>query len=140
MSETTENEIEAKVINRLKKTIIIKKELSEKQQAHLDKLAVKKQGKKYTEKVKEEDIKDIPVEIKAKKVKKEVVKDIPVEIKVKKVKKVVEVIESSEESSSEEEEIVVKKKVVKKIPKKVVKKLPTKQPEIKQESQYYSIC
>ena len=124
MSDTSEvNEIEAKVISRLKKTVTIKKELSAKQQAHLDKLSNSKKGKKYTEVVEAKDV-ELPVEIKAKvkkpkevsevkaKVKKPKEVELPVEVKkVKKVKKQVIVYESSSESESEPDTtLIIKKK------------------------------
>ncbi len=113
MSDASEvNEIEQKVINRLKKTVTIKKELSVKQQAHLDKLSNSKKGKKYTEVVDAKDV-ELPVEIIAK-VKKVAPVEPVVESKPKKAKKVV--VESDAESS--EEEVVVVKK-----PKKAKKKV-----------------
>ena len=126
-----DNEIEEKIINKLKKTITIKKVLSEKQQNHINKLGQKKKGTKYTKIVEPKDVKDIPVEIITKKVKKKKIV-IPIEsntesqtesqteseesivvVKPKKKHKKKIVVESS----SEEEVIVVKKK-----PKKIIKK------------------
>lgn len=127
MSDTSEvNEIEAKVINRLKKTVTIKKELSAKQQAHLDKLSNAKKGKKYTEVVEAKDV-ELPVEIKAKVKKAPKAPKVPVEISseasevvevvvkkpkakpIKKVKKQV-IVYASESETESEEEIVIKRK------------------------------
>lgn len=105
-----EDNIETNIINKLKKTVIIKKVLSDKQKAHIDKLGDSKRGSKYTKVVQQEDIKNIPVEIKEKKVK-----------KVKKVKEIVIPVQSETEStSSEESEIIIVKPKPKKSKKKKV--------------------
>ena len=76
------NEIEAQVIEKLKKVI---KPKSEKQLAHIEKLAVKKRGSKYKKVESEPEIK---------------------KVKEKKPKKIIYV----SESESEEEVVIVKKK------------------------------
>jgi len=86
--EESLDEIDSKIINRLKKTIIIKKELTEKQQNHLDKLATLKKGSKYK---KVSDLTDKEVE------------NIPIKKSVKKVKKAKKVIEPETESEETEE-------------------------------------
>jgi hypothetical protein len=105
-----EDEMEAKIINRLQKTIVIKKIPSEKQKAHLDRLAKNKAGSRYkkVEPLSKEDTQEIPVTVVEKKVKK------PAK------KKAAPVPESSEASSDSIEEPVPKKRV-EKIPKKAVR-------------------
>ena len=94
--------VEERVVQKLKKVITIKKQLTPKQQAHIDNLATKKKGTKYTKQVDAEEIKDIPTEIK--------------ELHKRKVKKVVEPVNNC--TSSEESEVVIIKK---KKPKKIIK-------------------
>ena len=93
--QNTEDSVEERVVQKLKKVITIKKQLSEKQQAHIDNLSKAKKGKKYVQQVEAKEV-ELPVEIKTKK---------PRAPRVKVVEP-----ESSEEESSEPEVIVVKKK------------------------------
>jgi len=118
--EESLDEIDSKIINRLKKTIIIKKELTEKQQNHLDKLATLKKGSKYK---KVSDLTDKEVE------------NIPIKKSVKKVKKAKKVIEpeteseETEESEESEESIPAPKKTKKKkLTKKTLKPQPQPEP------------
>ena len=152
----TEDSVEERVvqkINNLRKIVTIKKQLSEKQQAHLDKLAKGKKGVKYVKQVPETEV-ELPTEIIQKKVRAPRVKVVEPEISeesevviVKKKKKRVEVIE---ESSSEESEEPVKKpkkktkaKTTKLAPvkKAAVKKAPVKKvPEpIEEQNQFKSL-
>lgn len=101
-----EDEIEKIVIESLKKKD--KKVLSKTQQNHLDKLAIKKKGKKYVE------VKPVEPEVKPiKKSKKKVVEKIVIET------------ESETESESESESIEIVKPI-KKTKKKVAKPVETK--------------
>jgi hypothetical protein len=81
--------VEERVINKVQKIITVKKILTPKQQLHIDNLAIKKKGTKYTKQVDVEEV------------------EIPTEIKESKGRKVKKVVESVSESS---EEIVIKKK------------------------------
>ena len=75
---TEEDEVVTRVVNRLKKVVTIKRELSDKQKAHLESLASKKKGKKYVAKVDEKEIEQIPEVIVPAKVRKQrVVKPPP---------------------------------------------------------------
>ena len=122
MSEPENNQeidsIEERVVNKLKKVITIKKQLTPKQQAHIDNLANKKKGKKYVEAVSEKDLPvEIPVVIKEKPKRAPRIKPEPISesesseevIVVKKPKKKIRYIEQSEES---EEIVEIKKKKV----------------------------
>jgi len=109
-NNTEDEETEQKIVNKVQKVITIKRNLSEKQQKHLETLASKRKGKVYKEVVKQEEVPEV----------------VKVITKKPRSKKVVEVVESESEEESSEEEIIVKKKV-KKIPdqepkKKAVKK------------------
>ena len=129
--QNTEDSVEERVVQKLKKVITIKKELSDKQKAHIEKLGKAKKGKKYVQQVEAKEV-ELPVEIKTKK---------PRAPRVKVVEP-----ESSEEESSEPEVIVVKKKKKKQIiveeseseeeePVKVKRKAPVKakpKPKVKQ--------
>jgi hypothetical protein len=100
------NAIEAKVISRLQKKVIVSKKLSEKQQSHIDSLATKRTGKKYNVTPKVEVVEVAEPEI----------------IKPKKVKKVIAIVpEESSEEESEVTEVPIKKAKKKAIVKPVVK-------------------
>jgi hypothetical protein len=139
-----------KVVSKVNRVITIKKVLSAKQQAHLDKVAKERKGKRYTLKVDSESV-DIPEKIVEKKPKEKAKVPVTVpepepisseeetepEPKPKKKIRQKIVIESS--SESEEEVIVFKRKktkqksppkVVKKKPVKKVVKKPVKKPEV----------
>jgi hypothetical protein len=58
----TDDTIEERVVNKLKKVITIKKELSNKKKAHIEKLGQAKKGTKYVKKVDVEDV-ELPVEV-----------------------------------------------------------------------------
>jgi len=108
MSETETNEIEEKVIEKLRNKVV--KPKSEKQKAHLDKLAKIKKGKKYAE-IKEPEIPEIPEVVPEPEVESE-----PEVVPVKKPKKKAPVkpqkkkVVFYESESSSEEEVIVKKK------------------------------
>lgn len=97
--QNTDESVEERVVNKLKKIVTIKRQLSAKQQAHLQKLAAGKKGKKYVEQVDETDV-ELPTEVVPKKPRAPRVKPIP---------------EPTEESSEEPEVIVVKKKKKKQV-------------------------
>lgn len=62
VEDKTEDPVIEQVINKLKKTIIIKKELSDKQKKHLAELAAKRKGLRYDLKAIPEDVENIPEE------------------------------------------------------------------------------
>ena len=64
--KNTDDSIEERVVQKLKKVITIKKELSDKQKAHIEKLGKQKKGKKYVEQIPETEI-ELPVEVVPKK-------------------------------------------------------------------------
>lgn len=153
----TEDSVEERVVNKLKKTIILSKNLSTKQQNHINSLAAKKKGTKYVKQVPETEV-ELPTEIKTtarkpraprvKVVEPEISEETEVVVIKKKPKKRVEVIEESESES--EEEIKPKKKTkakavvkqpVKKTIKAPVKKAPVKKvPEpIEEQNQFKSL-
>ena len=91
--KNTDDSIGERVVNKLKKVITIKKQLSDKQKAHIEKLGKQKKGKKNIEKFDETEI-ELPVEVSQKKPR--VPRVIPVE--------------PESESESEPEVIIAKKK------------------------------
>jgi hypothetical protein len=97
--QNTDESIEERVVQKLKKVITIKKELSDKQKAHIEKLAKSKAGKKYVQQVPVEDV-ELPTEVVPKKPRALRVKPIP---------------EPTEEESSEPEVLIIKKKKKKQI-------------------------
>ena len=107
--QNTDESIEERVVNKLKKVITIKRELSDKQKAHIEKLGKQKKGKKYIEQVEVQDV-ELPTEVVPKKARAPRVKPIP---------------EPTEEESSEPEVIVVKKKKKKQI---IVEESESKEP------------
>jgi len=121
------DEIDTKIINRLKKTIIVKKELTEKQQKHLDKLASLKKGSRYKKvsDLTDQEVEDIPI--------KQTVRGVspPSLRKVKKVKKAKKVIEPETESEETESESESEESSVPPPPKKkkLTKKTLKPQPE-----------
>lgn len=134
--KNTDESIEERVVNKLKKVITIKKELSDKQKAHIEKLGKQKKGKKYIEKVDETEV-ELPTEVVPKKPRAPRVKPVIIEesesdvstepevIVVKKKKKRQVIIEESE---SEEEPV---KKIATHKKKPVVKKPVVKKPVVK---------
>lgn len=136
--KNTDDSVEERVVQKLKKVITIKKELSEKQKAHIEKLGKQKKGTKYVKQIDANEV-ELPTEVVPKKPRR--VKPVtecseessePEVIVVKKKKKNKQII--VEETESEEEpEIVIKKKVVKKpvVKKPVVKKPVVKKPVAK---------
>lgn len=82
--EDEPNEVMTRVVNKLQKVITIKKQLSDRQQAHLDKLAKARNGTKYA--VKAEEPKPVKKVVKKKEIvaepKKKVVKKVQVVEKV----------------------------------------------------------
>ena len=97
--QNTEDSVEERVVNKLKKVITIKIELSDKQKAHIEKLGKAKKGKKYVQQVDETDV-ELPTEVVPKKARAPRVKPIP---------------EPTEEESSEPEVLIIKKKKKKQI-------------------------
>ena len=150
--QNTDDSVEERVVQKLKKVITIKKNLTEKQQNHINSLAAKKKGTKYIKQVPETEV-ELPTEIVPKKPRR--VKPVPepseepsepeVVVIKKKPKKRVEVIEES--NSESEEEIKPKKKtkpkvggstplrrknkVLEEVPAVVVKKAPVKKAPVK---------
>ena len=130
---------EERVVNKLKRVITIKKELGDKQKAHIEKLGKAKKGKKYVQQVDETDV-ELPTEVVPKKARAPRVKPIPEPteeessepevIVVKKKKKKQIIVEESESESEEEEPVKVKRKApVKAKPKPKVKQAP--KPKVK---------
>jgi hypothetical protein len=122
--KNTEDSIEERVVNKLKKVILIKKELSDKQKQHIKNLSDKKRGKKFVEKVDISEI-ELPTDVvtKGRKVKKVVQPESESEseeVLVKKTKKPKK-IRYIEESDTSTEEVINKKPI-----KKVVQKVTTK--------------
>lgn len=130
--QNTDDSVEERVVNKLKRVITIKKELSDKQKAHIEKLGKQKRGKKYVEQVPETEV-ELATEVVPKKPRAPRVKPIePIEeesseepevIVVKKKKKKKQII--VEESSEEEEPVKVKRKAP------VVKAKPKAKPAVK---------
>lgn len=63
VEEGSDDSVIERVVNKLQKVVTIKKQLSEKQQAHLDSLANKRKGKKFVMAAEPADIKEIPVKV-----------------------------------------------------------------------------
>ena len=108
------------MVQKLLKVTTIKKQLSDRQTQHLQKLSTQKKGKKYVEKIEAKDI-ELPTEVVEKKPRAPRVKVVEPEsesesepevviIKKKKKKKKQVIIEESETESEEEEPIKPKKK------------------------------
>ena len=114
--ENEDAQLETKILNKLQKTIIIKKKTSDKQTEHINKLAEKKKGTKYVklEPVVQEDIQKIPSTT---------VKIPKTKTKLKKKPKIIyqSETESSESSESESSESLV---IIKKKKKKVIEPKP----------------
>lgn len=99
-----------RLVNKVQKVITLKKVLSEKQKAHLDKIALKRKGKKFVEQVNAENEPDVEVvtkQLKKKKVEVDEASKPHVEVKPKKKivkKKAVKKIKKETESESEPEQ------------------------------------
>ena len=68
--ESSEDSVVKRVVGKLTKTVTIKRQLSEKQQEHLKKLASQKKGKKYLLQATEDDIEELPEVVAPKKTRK----------------------------------------------------------------------
>lgn len=117
--ENTDSSIEDRIVSKLQNVIKTKKKLSEKQQAHLDKLAKAKAGKKY-QVIPEPKVEEVKEPVKKKKVVKvkeptsdsesEVEPEVVIVKKKKVIKKKPKIIYQSESESESEPEVIVKKK------------------------------
>ena len=118
------------MVQKLKKVITIKKELSDKQKAHIEKLGKPKKGKKYVEQIPETEI-ELPIEVIPKKTRAPRVKPVEpesecesepeVRIVRKKKQIIIEQTESEEEEPLPVAQLKTKAKAVKTKAKPVVK-------------------